>query len=428
MPEGLPRTPNQSEVSDKPAAKTPESGRFKLFLQELFSDKSDNKESDDEEEKKKDKKGRFTRAWQKLFPSVAQKETIEGVAARSGSGLFFERSDVVEPPVAGSVLANKAPHTNDQHPADTNESVVARTDPATEQAPDQQRAITEEPASTYESANRSPEPTSSGDEELTTVVPEIAPTSTEQSRTVIFDRVPDEAVAAGSIEAAPTPQPQVIERSAAPERVVASLNTTERMRQSRIERRQKDIEHEVKRTNKELKHQEPDVVYQLEKAPQNTPVERTPVPKPNSIETVKTVEKPVVKTEIIERTVDIKPESQPKPEQKRVAEELLRAEIKEVTEDSKEIAYELSHEHKDMDKQAAGAWAALQASADAQAKINAAAIAAAQAASKQAAQDIGSTPVSSSQNSVYKQAITGGFITALVIIALIIVFILIQSR
>lgn len=436
MAEGLPRTPDQPETPEKPAAKAPESGRFKLFLQELFSEKpaekageksADKKESeDDDEETSKDKKGRFGRAWQMLFPKVAQKETIEGASVRTGGGLFFERSDVAAETTAAEVSAESTTVTPASTTAEANTTVTEAPVEASSVDVAVETSVPEAPTATLaterpaEHAADTPEPTLTSTER-----------PAERPRTTTFDRIPDEVVYTTSrAEASPAPQPQVIERSAAPERVVASLNTTERMRQSRIERRQKDIEREVKRTNREAKRQEPDVVYTREAVVQQNTIERAPVPRTHTIETIKTVEKPVIKTEVAESETVAQngPERQPQPEQKRVAEQLLHTEIKEVTEDSKEIAYELSHEHKDMDKQSAGAWAALQASADAQAKINAAAIAAAQVAAQQSAQNEADKLAEARQHIVYKQAITGGFITAVIIIAVIIVMILLQSR
>lgn len=391
MAEGFQLTPDLTEQSEKPATKAPETGRFKLFLQELFSEKSaEKKEAEEDVEKNKDKKSRFARAWRILFSSVAQKETVDSAPAASATGLFFERGIVTD---------------------------------AAEHIDHAEQAVVE----------AQPEQTAAAEAVETPQAP-LAEAAPERPRTVVYERQPDtvmpsaEAVAAP--EAAPAPQPQIIERSAAPERVVYSPNTTERIRQARIERRQKDIERDVKNVNRE-QQRSPEIAKTPERVPQ--PIQQTTeVIKTKevikNIETLKSVEEPATKQDTIERIVQQNPNQQPKPEQKRVAEQLLHAEIKEVNDESKDIAYELSHEHKDMDKQSAGAWAALQASADAQAKVNAAAIAAAQAAPFKAANDQTEDLVQARQSVVYKKAITGGFVTAIVIIAVLIVLFLIQSR
>ena len=101
--------------------------------------------------------------------------------------------------------------------------------------------------------------------------------------------------------------------------------------------------------------------------------------------------------------------------------------------ETKELAREMSHEHKDLDRQTAGAWTVMQAKAEATAKANAAAIAKVQqdlAVSQQQMQ----TAVKNDQKpakepkSVYKTAIITGMATAIVVIAAILVILLIQSK
>ena len=453
MPEGLPRTPDKLDEADTPAVKVPESGRFKMFLQELFSEKSDGKSpdkkesDDDDEEKSKDKKNRFSRAWQKLFPKVAQKETVDGKPNNAG-GLFFERDEIVEDakPVdavegstATAVEAAESSLSAEQAPEQTVEtpSVEATELLTAESEPEEAEYVEPTDETSYAEA---PEPT----------VETENPVTAERPPSFVYDRAPEEVVTMYSS----TPESgytasAVTTTERAPERVVVgSLTTTERMRQSRMERRQKDIQREVKQTNKQLRDQEPITVMERERVVQKT-VERIPQPKQpeaqrtevkntfervaqanvqNNPEVKKVIEQRPAASEVVEHTVEKAPEQQPEPEQKRVAEQLLHTEIVDNGEDTKEIAYELSHEHKDMDKQSAAAWTALQASADEQAKANAAAIAAAQVATQQAANDEVNKLAEARQGIVYKQAITGGFVTAIVIIAIIIMLFLVQSR
>ena len=195
--------------------------------------------------------------------------------------------------------------------------------------------------------------------------------------------------------------------------VVGGLASTERHRIRNIERREQNIERIVT----------PVII--------KTRPEKLNILNPK-YETIKT-------PEVVKQFKEVTVERQSPPERIRepfkevekqaIIEKILKTDTKE-DDEHKEISYELSHEHKDMDKQTAGAWAVMQAKAYAQAKANAAAIAAAQnlAQDSSLVVDDTSLKIQDKQSSIYKKAAVSGFVSAVVIIAIIIVIILIQSN
>ena len=420
MAEGLPITPDEDKESNAPRAKATEVAKHR-FWQELFKDKSDKKDSKESEEDEDDdeetgkKKSRFSRMWSSLFPKVAQKETVkDSVEAPQPRGLFFEQTNV-EADDSSAEQSGELPDaglTQAEVSAIETPSEVATESPVehtTEEVPE--RPKVEAPVE---------RPVAAVVESPAVETPEPAP----RPRTDVYDRVPDEVATL-----APERSSTTTERSAAPERVVVGgLSNAERLRLARMERRQKDIERTAKQVKKEVtREQQPQKT--VERPPVVVPTERVvyqhsperPVPSPKTPE--KAPQPQQVERIVKQETIETKPEH----EQKRVVEELLKTEIKETTDDTKEIQYELSHEHKDLDKQSAAAWTALQASADAQAKANAAAIAAAQAASQAgiSAQDAQKI-AQQAHADLYKKAALSGFVTAVVIIAVIIAMILLK--
>ena len=102
------------------------------------------------------------------------------------------------------------------------------------------------------------------------------------------------------------------------------------------------------------------------------------------------------------------------------------------TRESQELAYEVSHEHKDLDRQGADAWATLQAKAAATAQTNAQAVArAAQVATKQPAK-VSPTPLAKAKAQAdakpFKNVAIAGFVVVSILIAIIIAIILVQSN
>ena len=231
----------------------------------------------------------------------------------------------------------------------------------------------------------------------------------------------------------------------ATERVVVSgLTNADRLRLRKMERREKDIERDTKHIKKELDKRPTSPSFirpRTEVSPAASYTERV-VPRGPETVTSRTAEKQTIREiqkEIVNKKIELTPqaEQQRTPEQFAVKEQFSEVQKERIIEsvldkvdnkevDShKEISYELSHEAKDMDKQSAAAWTAMQASADAQAKANAAAIAAAQAAVGDQADSL--KQIAKSQSAaMYQQAALGGFVAAVVIIAIIIVILLLK--
>lgn len=478
MAEGYSHNPNQEASDDEVVKKRPESGdRFRNFIGELFKPKTDKEkkpevESDDDDddestEKKKNtsesttKAGRFTRAWRSLFPKLASKEELpadnKGVESTySPRGLFFESDAVDAEPSEVAEQEQATIHSEASLPQYEHAGEQTDTNMRTVEAASAPVDI-EVPLANIDQVKESSEPTESV---------ELNPAASEPSRVEAPSesaQILPEAVVAEHMQrqtqaAETNMRDQAAERTAeGPERVtgpaaatatervvVNGLTNADRLRLRKMERREKDIERDTKHIKKDLDKRPSSPAFvrpRPEAAPSVNYTERV-VPRGAEAVTLRNPEKQTIREvqkEIINNKIELNPqaEQQRTPEQLAAKEQFSEAQKERIIEsvldkvdnkevDShKEISYELSHETKDMDKQSAAAWTAMQADADAQAKANAAAITAAQAAVGDQADSL--KQIAKSQSAaMYQQAALGGFVAAVVIIAIILTILLLK--
>lgn len=178
-------------------------------------------------------------------------------------------------------------------------------------------------------------------------------------------------------------------------------------------------------------------------SPTTSPERAQKIPMPEALRPVKPerrmpqpeIRRQAIEHELrVERTEQIEQKAKKEQNERATArEKVLEQEIMaEKQEDSKELVYELSHEHKDLDKQAATAWATLQKSAEATAAANALALQQAQVPVNKV-KDVTKDTNKDRTNikiapALYKQAVFSGVVSAIVIIAVIILILLIQSK
>jgi len=396
--------------------------RFKNLMSELFRDKKESKADEEEQEdgKEKVRKGRFGRLWSKLFPSVAQKEDVAEAEPAARRGMFVDMVSIDIQPSA------EAPS---KATAEAPELALPDTEPArmntVEKTPLQETVLP------FKTALNEPE-TANLEQQITAAEaePEIAQ-GTEQ---MAIERPPADT------DSAPTDRQYY---------GYGGLTPSERHRLNRLEGRESANEKELKKIHNQVNRDsaKPPVKeaipinYERSQAqPERTvpPVFRTPEVRREA------VKHEAVKRESIEQKAELAAEAKWLVTSEAAAqkvEELKKAYIAPVemqkyiekaeSTDTKEIAHELSHEHKDMDKQSTAIWAALQASASATATANAKALADAQTLSvRQSSQDGGANVQAplAPKNSMYKTAVVSGMLTAVIIIAIIIVILLVQSK
>lgn len=388
--------PKTTDEVDPLVVKKPEAvDRFRAFIGEIFKPKEskEKKEEDDEDKESLAKKSRFSRLWRSLFPSVATQENIAGETVEGPRhGLFFEAAESEPLPDHVVVQEESAPDLVAEVPLGLEHTEVAAVTGSTEVTP--------------------PAP------EATETLPTVAPVVAAEAIPT-FEDAP---------EITETPAERPVRTS--PELVVVGgLSAAERHRLHNVEGRERDIEHEVKRVRHEVERKTVESVPQRPEVKSPEHVDRLVAPTAAKLQPEKAnILNPQYETEKTPEVIVQSKETFKDVEKQAIIENILNVDTKEI-DGHKEISYELSHEHKDMDKQTAGTWAALQASAEAQAKANAAAIAAAQNVTQNPVADIGDVALKTQDDkSIYKKAALGGFVSAIVIIAIIIVIILIQSN
>ncbi len=473
MAEGYSHNPNEASADSTESApkRGPEAGdRFKNFLGELFKPKTEKEKkpvaesADDDEEETTEKKkntsesatkvGRFTKAWRSFFPKLASKDELpageKGVeSVRSPRGLFFESNTIDTEPSETVEQGQVTSHSEASLPQYEHASEQAGVNiPTVEAAP--APIDTEAPPVNSDRVNESGKPTESVEPGLDANEPSRVEMPSE-SPLAVAELMQRQAHAETNVrDYAAERTTATPERAVAPaattatERVVVSgLTNADRLRLRQMERREKDIERDTKHIKKELEKRPSSPSFMRPRS-ESAPVSHTERVMPRGPETVvaRTAEKQTIREiqkEIVNKKIELTPqaEQQRTPEQFAVKEQFSEVQKERIIEsvldkvdnkevDShKEISYELSHETKDMDKQSAAAWTAMQASADAQAKANAAAIAAAQAAVGDQADSL--KQIAKSQSAaMYQQAALGGFVAAVVIIAIIIVILLLK--
>lgn len=343
--------------------------QFKMFIGDLFRSKEQQDDDDDELSPERRKKRRFARAFSRLFGGrVVQKEEIaEDGVATSARGIFFEQTPV-EASESGQVTAEQETPENSE--------------PAIEAVAPNNTAPDIETVESHDGSNSSE--------------------SNEVPARVLAD-----------------------ERFA----YMSGAAIAERRRAERAEHRAKRIERDAERLQKKVDRIEVE---------QNRASNRTEVVGDARKKTEAIAVRPEMVREAVQRVVESQPER--KVEQAgrkldvktayRLTPELAKKVEQLEDEEAKEKAYELSHEHKDMDKQAANSWAVLQQAADEQAKKNAAALQAATKAASDAAlqQKAANQKLAGDYSQLYKRAAATGFTTAAIIIVIIIIMLLVQSR
>ncbi len=385
--------------------------RFKLFLGDLFKPKEKQEDEDDDVETT-GRKGRFARAWKRLFGgAVVERENVETGQQETAprNGLFFELSPTetrqpdreqpeLEAPVRESISSKTERPVTDTAEAPSSEPMqesehasVGQAEEATEEANDTTRFMQE-----------------------------------ESRRTVVSEQQTD---------AQERPQEVVRERYYA-----VGPTALERARMRKLENDQRRLERDVRKAK--------DSTEKLDAKRRNveqrtvTPAEtREPAQQVRTVEALRPVRPEVVRA--AKRTVEWVPEPrnierQPT-ELKEVPKEAFKAEkiynvpesVQKVVEriekdDAKEIAYELSHEHKDLDKQSATALALLQQQADDRAKAALIAMQSAGKTTQSQKNKMQKDAGNSSQQQIYQQAALGGFIAAVVIFAIVLVLLLLK--
>ncbi len=375
--------------------------RFKLFLGDLFKPKEKQEDEDDDVETS-GRKGRFARAWKRLFGgAVVQRENIETGQQETTprNGLFFELSptetrqpDRERPeavaPVRESVSSQSERPATDATEASTSEPVQEL----------EQRTSTQTEGSTEESRRSrvESERQANDQERPQEVVREryyaVGPTALERARMRKLENDQrrlerDVRKAKDSTEKLDT------KRRSVEQRTVTSAETREPAQQVRTVEALRPVRPEVVRAAKR----------NVERVPEARNIERQPTE-------LKEVPKEAFKAEKIYNV----PESVQK-----VVERIEK-------DDAKEIAYELSHEHKDLDKQSATALALLQQQADDRAKAALISMQNAGKTTQSQKNKMQKDAENSSQQQIYQQAALGGFIAAVVIFAIVLVLLLLK--
>lgn len=449
MAEGYSYKPIDENDATAPAEKalasksTEAVDKFKVFIGDLFKPKEkteEDEEDDEESESTTEKTGRFSRAWRKLFSTkVVEKQEITdgGVAnvreetgsnetAPAQNGLFFELART-EDEVTRSADARR---TEESDVADASETIdtephIAEAAPTIEA---EQKPIHEE---------------------------ELGVLHIQRDRADQDSRIQEEA---HTQETAP----------ARDQYYPGGLTSGERYRLWRAEKdaerakkeaktAKKTATSSAKKVDKHIKvaktaeRQKPEAV--LASTPETVPLvaaaaaERVTRPsvRPEAAKEVmrRSIEKPVERANVTQseriKTTEKQEDKLPQAHEKSFEKETVynvAPEVQKVVEkledsETNEIAYELSHEHKDMDKAAASQWALLQQQADDQAKAAASALAAALAkdtslTDKPSSQlPVSSTPANDTSK-LYTQALMGGFIAAVVLFAIILTILLVK--
>lgn len=373
--------------------------RFKVFLGDLFRTKDRPEQAQDTNERSVEKRSRFARAWRRLFRArVAETEPVTGEQPRARSGLFFEMQTTRE---AGT---DQAPAT--ETPAEPTEATERPAMPAAE-APLTQGPVNE----AYEPA--APEQPNDGTAE---VPMQQAPQPHEQASAHAQEQ---------------TVLPTMVYREARPgtEARLRQVTTTAEQAEKKAKKAQKEAVQAVKTVEKSAS-KAPESVAQAVQA-EKVFAPKAPEKAPKAPEQ-KRAAKEVLK-HAMQKVETSKQPSTPEVKISFKKEEIynVRPEVQAVVEkleaqETNEKAYELSHEHKDLDKQAAVSMALLQQQADDHAKAAAAVLAqatkqqAAQLAAKQA-KNKATAPLQLAQT-----AAVGGFIALVVVIAIIFAVLLIK--
>ena len=443
-------------------------------LKEKDEKKDDEEDDDDSDGTIKPAKGFFRR----LFTGDTDKNDGNDGAGNKkerdlGSIVFSAGAEVPEP------NAEAVPPLPDA-------SVVEHASPVVEAPAEhvEPEAVADEPAAAAETAEPTvvestpvESSTESAAESADEAIPEVAP---EAPRVVEADPVEPaeaedvvtEAPAERVVASEPDPSeraaevPPVVERGVGPETVLlGGLTAYEHHRVTKLKRREQKLEREVKRmqrTNEKIEKRqeifnrraetklaehEEKIRRHTERVEQVTPRAEQIVPRVERVEQRAERQAEVKKTPTPEQAIEQKrvaqearetrSEGYSETQKQAIIETVLKVpeEIVAAAEEHKEIAYELSHEHKDLDKQQAAAWAALQASADATTQNNAQALA--QAARATATQDAASAAAdqllaqargTKAPSDRYKKAAFSGFLTAIVIFAIILVILVLNSK
>lgn len=479
MAEDISFTPKDEAAPTVTAAATERStdrvDRFKAFIGELFHAKEQKEDDDDDSEvdSSTDKRGRFRRAWQRLFgSSVVQTEKVTAErqdAVQQKSSLFFEVGQLQATAPAESVQYTSADAVTAEQqvdsPLDTTPDVSEQQTSNAGEQPVTQTQTNER------SVPRSNEQTDvlaeSQQEQPEQVEVNNSPTDNQEQQQPHADNLREDALqqqiyqeryeTTENTQTTPTRQETVY--------YGGGLTATEKARLWRAEQQASKAKKEARRAvvqgqakkqtakvpegrvNSVVPQEKRENTQQISTSTERlvTRVERLGNEKQRSAGrevTRRVLERPTEKlpsVQRVEQAADRAPQQHPEKVvfTKEVVQEKLYGvskEVKEVVEkleqaEVNEISYELSHEHKDLDKQAANQWAQLQQQAEEQAKAAAAALAQAQksvAASSSALQTQVKKQAPAHVLQSYTQALIAGVTTAIILFAIILVILLIK--
>ncbi len=395
---------------------------------------------DDDDEKLNPREGRIMRLLNRVFSRTVDREHIESAPQETEhNSLFFSIGESAEPSHVEAEVPEPSLFT--EKPADVPEA------PHVEAVPEVTvPAEVAEPIETDEVFA----PVEAASEPVTDV--EIAATT--------------EAVPA---EDRYNPEVVYVNRGITPETALV-LGAYEHHRVTKLKRQNAELEGDVKqldtrvekteRANKDLKkevaaerpkpviQEQPKPAGPEQRPPETPPVRHTPeksfekqsVISSKEVKVPKVEQKQASRQESPESRAEVKAMARPSGElnevrKQEIVEKILTAPERihvAGAEEQKDIAYELSHEHKDMDKQAQANWAAIQVTADATAKANAEAFA---SASSQIPVAVAGTALKKAEEekqrekkAAYQKAAIGGFISAIILIAIYIVILLLMKK
>lgn len=390
---------------------------------------------DEDEEKLSHREGRFVRILNRIFSRTVDREHIEpSPNEMEHTSLFFSIGGDAEPAHVDTGIA--APANSVEGPLYVPETPTVIEAPLLSEAEPDTVETSVDDAVRIDSvllveADMPAETATVEVEPAVPQVPEVLPAEDRYSPEVVYvnhDRTPETAIVLGAYEH---------HRVAKLNREVAHLQDETKQLDKRLG--------EAGRANKSLKREA--IAEHPKRVMTERPLEqRIDQPKPARQEAT-----PVRSTP--EKIPDRRPISREQAPERRaepvtrftgeISEERKQSIVEKIltaperftvagAEEHKDIAYELSHEHKDLDKQAVAHWAALQAAADVNAKANALALATASTqiptADPGTALKKAEDQKALEQKDTYKKAATSGIITAIVLIAIYLIILLIMKR